>query len=384
MPDFYARGDQPALDELAQTDLLLDALAKREDVDLDDPDDLHDQALAALLGDWRDDLRWPPASALVSQEEAIEALRAGVEDRQRGRRSMAAVGSVAATLLVLSGFGAVVAEARPGDLLYGLHAMMFNEPRVNDDQILLSAKADLAKVQQMIDQGQWTQAQDQLAEVSSTLQAVPDGTRRQDLIDQVNQLNTKVEKRDPNATVPHTAAPKPQLPASPGSAGKSWTPLVPQTQQPAPPSALEPPPSPVQPPTSAAPATGQLTAPSSPVVTTPPTSPRSAPPSTTSPSTTPPSPSRSPSASPTPTPTPTSTPSPTPTTKKKKSKPTPSSEEPSVTPTTPAAAAPSGRPPGPSGAPSTAPAQATPNAPSPAAQTSGQPGPKPPAASTAP
>src|SRR5258708_23908201 len=136
MPDFYARGDQPALDELAQTDLLLDALAQREDPDLDDP---HDDALAALLGDWRDDLRWPPASALVSQEEAIEALRAGVADRGRGARSMAAGRSVAATLLVLSGFGAVVAEARPGDLLYGLHAMMFNEPRVNDDQVLLSA-----------------------------------------------------------------------------------------------------------------------------------------------------------------------------------------------------------------------------------------------------
>ena len=77
MPDFgYATPDQPALDEFAQTDLLLDALAQREDFDLYDP---HDDALAALLGEWRDDLRWPPASALVSQEEAIEALRTGIE-----------------------------------------------------------------------------------------------------------------------------------------------------------------------------------------------------------------------------------------------------------------------------------------------------------------
>ena len=73
MPDSgYAFPDQPALDEVARTDLLLDALAERQPVDLDDPED---DALAALLGDWRDDLRWPPASALVSPEEAVEALR---------------------------------------------------------------------------------------------------------------------------------------------------------------------------------------------------------------------------------------------------------------------------------------------------------------------
>lgn len=114
-PDFgYALGDEPALDELARTDLLLDALAERAEVDCDDPYDLHDQALVALLGDWRDDLRWPPASALVSQEEAVEALRTGIAGRQQARRGLAAVGSVAASLLLLSGFGAVVADARPG------------------------------------------------------------------------------------------------------------------------------------------------------------------------------------------------------------------------------------------------------------------------------
>lgn len=93
-------GDRPPLDELARTDLLLDALAEREEVDFADP---RDDALAALLGQWRDDLRWPPASALVSQDEAVAALRAGVAQRRRARRSLAAVGSVAAALLALIG-----------------------------------------------------------------------------------------------------------------------------------------------------------------------------------------------------------------------------------------------------------------------------------------
>jgi Anti-sigma-D factor RsdA to sigma factor binding region len=202
-----------SLDEFAGTDLLLDALAERRPVDLDDPNDPSLEALAVLLADWRDDLRWPPASALVSPEEAVGALHTGLAERRRGRRGLATIGSVAATLLVLSGFGAMVVEARTGDTLYGLHAMFFDQPRVKDSQIELSAKAELAKVQQMIDQGQWTQAQNQLAEVSSTVQSMNDGARRNDLLDEVNLLNTRVESRNPNATLP-PAAPKPKAPAA--------------------------------------------------------------------------------------------------------------------------------------------------------------------------
>jgi hypothetical protein len=217
----YPFGDRPAvdpgLDDVAGTDLLLDALAERADIefdDPDDPDDLEDQALAALLAEWRDDLRWPPASALVSPEDAVDALRTGIEDRRRARRGLATTGSVAATLLVLSGFGAAVADARPGDALHGLHAMFFDDRRVNDDQVVLSAKAELAKVQQMIAHRQWDQAENQLAEVSSTVQSMNDAGRRQDLINQVNLLNTKVESRDPNATLPPAAPPTPSVPVT--------------------------------------------------------------------------------------------------------------------------------------------------------------------------
>jgi Anti-sigma-D factor RsdA to sigma factor binding region len=203
-----------SLDEFASTDLLLDALAERRPVDLDDP---NEDALAVLLADWRDDLRWPPASALVSPEEAVGALQAGLAERRRARRGLATIGSVAATLLVLSGFGAMVVEARPGDTLYGLHAMFFDQPRVKDSQIELSAKAELAKVQQMIDQGQWAQAQDQLAEVSSTVQSMNDAASRHDLMDEVNLLNTRVESRNPNATLPASAAPATKPPKAPAT-----------------------------------------------------------------------------------------------------------------------------------------------------------------------
>jgi hypothetical protein len=250
MPEFgYAIPDQPALDALARTDLLVDALAARRPVDLDDPDDPNSEALAVLLGDWRDDLRWPPASALVSPEEAVEALRTGLAERRRARRGAAAIGSVAATLLVVSGFGAMVVEARPGDTLYGLHAMFFDEPRVTDDQITLSAKADLAKVQQMIDEGEWTQAQNQLAEVSSTVQSMNDGASRNDLIDEVNLLNTRVESRNPNATLPASATKPPKAPAASttppvSSSPSTKPPAVAGTTSPVPSPSLSPSPSP--------------------------------------------------------------------------------------------------------------------------------------------
>ena len=251
MPEFgSSHSDRPALDELVRTDLLLDALAQRQLADsplgIKDPDDV---ALAALLEDWRDDLRWPPASALVSPEEAVEALRTGLADRRRGRRGLAAIGSVAAALLVASGFGAVVVEARPGDALYGLHAMFFDQRRVNDDSIVLSAKADLAKVQQMIDQGQWDQAHNQLAEVSSTVESVNDGASRHDLEDQVNLLNTRVETRDPNATLPPAARPAPK--------GKPPNPPAASTTPPQPGQSASPSPSPSASPSTTTPSAGR-------------------------------------------------------------------------------------------------------------------------------
>jgi hypothetical protein len=251
VPEFgSSHSDRPALDELVRSDLLLDALAQRQLADsplgIKDPDDV---ALAALLEDWRDDLRWPPASALVSPEEAVEALRTGLADRRRGRRSLAAIGSVAAALLVASGFGAVVVEARPGDALYGLHAMFFDQRRVNDDSIVLSAKADLAKVQQMIDQGQWDQAHNQLAEVSSTVESVNDGASRHDLEDQVNLLNTRVETRDPNATLPPAAKPAPK--------GKPPNPPAASTTPPPPSQSASPSPSPSASPSTTTPSAGR-------------------------------------------------------------------------------------------------------------------------------
>lgn len=192
-----------SLDEFARTDLLIDALARRRPVDVEDPDV---DMLTTLLEDWRDNLRWPPASALVTPEEAVHALRTGLAERRRSRRGLTAVASVAAALIALSGFGAMVVEARPGTPLHGLHAMFFDQPRVHEKQEMLAAKADLAKVQESIDRGEWDQARNQLTEVSSLVASIDDPAAKQDLMNQLKLLNVKVESRNPNATLPAPAA----------------------------------------------------------------------------------------------------------------------------------------------------------------------------------
>ena len=220
-----------SLDEFARTDLLLDALAQRRAVDVDDPDG---DVLTSLLEDWRDNLRWPPASALVTPEEAVNALRTGLSERRRGHRGLAVIGSVAAALIVLSGFGAMVVEARPGGTLYGLHAMFFDEPQVHGSQEMLAAKADLAKVQESIDRGQWEQAKNQLTEVSSLVQSINDPASKQDLTNELKLLNAKVDARDPNATLP--AASPPAAPPAPATA----IPAAPPAASVAPPKAATP------------------------------------------------------------------------------------------------------------------------------------------------
>lgn len=191
--------DLPDPAALDRTDRLLDALATCRPVESIDFDASGDRALAALLADWRDQVRRPPAGELVSEREAIAALARGRKADRRTRFGLTLAGSLAAATLVLGGFGALVSGAQPGDTLYGVHTALLGEPpSVHDDRIALTAKTELEQVQQMITRGQWDQAHDKLAAVSDHVQTVNDQGRKQDLIDQVNRLNAKVAVRDPN------------------------------------------------------------------------------------------------------------------------------------------------------------------------------------------
>jgi CBS domain-containing protein len=195
--------DQPDPGAVARTERFIDALAKREPPDVGDVADhggAGDRVLAGLLEDWRDELRTPVPRGFCTERDAVAALDRGRVARRRIHRRMALVGALAATVLSVGGFVAMMGEAQPGDTLYGVHTRVLGEPAsVHDERIARSAQDDLDSVEQMITLGQWDEAQDKLASVSDRVQTVKDNDRKQDLVERVNLLNAKVVNRDPHA-----------------------------------------------------------------------------------------------------------------------------------------------------------------------------------------
>ena len=205
------------MDEIRRTDSFIDALAGGRPVA---PHDAADAELAALLGSWRDETRWPPATGLITESDAIAALNAGRAQRRSGSgrdrwdpdavtiprrrpRGLSVIGATAAAVLCIGGFGAVVAGAGPGDGLYGVRTMLFGTPKqVRDDQVGLAARTQMNQVQDLISRGDWQQAQNKLVEVSTQVASIGDQQQKQDLLEQFNDLSAKVVERDPAATAP--------------------------------------------------------------------------------------------------------------------------------------------------------------------------------------
>jgi Anti-sigma-D factor RsdA to sigma factor binding region len=213
MPDFgrwTSNGGDPSLNEINRTDRFLDALATEQPVYSTDPGEAE---LANLFAGWRDEVRTPALTAPVTPRDAVVALDRAVASRRR-TRSMALVGSVAATVLALGGFVSVVAGAGPGDALYGLHTMFFGEQQSQRNDAVMLASQQLAEVQQLIDDGQWEAAQDKLQTLTTTVASVNDVEAKEDLVTQWQELTVKVERQDANATVA-PGAPAPVFPDVP-------------------------------------------------------------------------------------------------------------------------------------------------------------------------
>jgi len=214
MPDFgrwTSNGGDPSLNEINRVDRFFDALASK---DTAYSTDNAEAELAFLFADWRDDVRDAPPTVQLTTRDAVAALESGRSGR-RSRSSLALVGSVAAAVLCVGGFGAAVYGAESGDALYGMRTTMFGQESSRDDQVVLSAQTEMMQVQKLIDQGQWQQAQDKLVALSTTVQTVDQPEQKQQLTQQFNALTYKVVEQDPAATLPPPGEPQPVLPDSP-------------------------------------------------------------------------------------------------------------------------------------------------------------------------
>lgn len=291
MPDFgrwNANGGDPSLNEINRTDQFLDALAAQQQPYSTDRDEAD---LAQLLAGWRDDVRETPMGHVLTQQDAVAALDRVTRPTPKRRFSLAVVGSAAAAMLAIGGFGAVIAGSGPGDALYGLRTMLFGEQtQTRDDAVILAAQTEMQQVQQLIEQGDWQGAQQKLEAVTTTVATVGDVEEKQELITQWQELTVKVEAQDPVATAP-PGAPLPTFP------DVAPLPLDPAT-------------TPAETPGSSVPSdtSGATTPSSAPETTAPSPTPSTSAPVTTQSSTVP-----SPTPSPTPTtpPRPSTTPSPT-------------------------------------------------------------------------
>lgn len=203
-------GGDPSLNEINRADRFLDALAGKQPVYSTDPAEAE---LAFLLSDWRDTVRDPAPTVPVTARDAVAALNDGLSKRH-SRGSRLAIGSTAAALLCIGGFGAAIYSASPGDTFYGARTALFGTQRVSDDEVMLAAQTEMEQVQTLIDQGQWQQAQDKLQQLSPQVQSVDAPEHKQQLIQQWNALTYKVVEQNPAATLPPAGEPLPPLPSS--------------------------------------------------------------------------------------------------------------------------------------------------------------------------
>lgn len=259
MPDFgrwTSNGGDPSLNEINRSEKFIEALSLERQVYATDREEAE---LAVLLAGWRDDARRAPMAGIATPREAVKALDKAT-GQGRVRLPMALVGSMAAAVLCLGGFGAAVYGSGPGDALYGVRGLVFGSAPVTGDVGVELASSELKQVQQLIDEGQWEQAQQKLQTITTTVATVDDEQRKQELVDQWQQLSVKVENRDPNATVPPDAPPvvlpevtvttTPSSPSTPGETPTSTPTTGPSISPTEPTSGSETPTSPSENPTS--------------------------------------------------------------------------------------------------------------------------------------
>ena len=198
----------PGLDAVIRTDRFVDALAAGARMSSVDP-------LSAMLGDWRDDVRRRPDAPVVTMSQASVALARVQKRSRRNRFALTVVGGVAAAVLCLGGFGAVVLDAKPGDALYGLRSTLFGERTQTRNEAVTLAAQELDQVQQLVNQGNWDEAEQKLVTLGPAVQNVSDAQSKQQLVEQYNSLTAKVIQRDPEATPPPPGVPPPVNPSSP-------------------------------------------------------------------------------------------------------------------------------------------------------------------------
>jgi hypothetical protein len=166
------RADDALLDAIAGG-ASLGGLGSHEDVfGRPGQDDDH---LAAILAAWKADIELDPMPELVSLDEAVEAVEAGHEARERrvgrARRRMPFAVAAAAIAVALAGFTVAVHSAQPGDTMFGLTKVLFSQ-QADNAQKAQAARATIEQANSAIHRGDPATAQSLLQSAAGQIQAV--------------------------------------------------------------------------------------------------------------------------------------------------------------------------------------------------------------------
>ena len=228
--------------EVAHDDELLDLLGAGERSDDDD-------ALAALLADWRAGTAAAELPALPSAEEIEVAMAPNVSRLwPRGGRSMgglhhhgrrpalwqAVTGAAAVAAVIVGGLSVAAHSAMPGDPLWGVSKTIFSD-RAGEVELVNDLSEFLAAADGAAREGDRGEAERLLDEVSQRLDEVSNASERVELMKRRDAIRRDLSRVTPSA-VP-SPAPAPQPAPAPGPAT-----LVPGAPVPLPSNLVPPPP----------------------------------------------------------------------------------------------------------------------------------------------
>jgi hypothetical protein len=235
-------------------DELLDALGGR---DVDQPEQLVDDELNALLLAWRREVDRPPMGELVDTETAVATIAAARRTQPRGRhRFLIPLASAAAVLAIaFTGMSLVARDAQPGDALWGLTRVLYSE-HARSVEAAVAVRTDLDTARAALREGRYGAARDALLKASESLPSVSPDDGKDDLTQKHESLLEELTSTTPSPNTPTTAEPsttpvltttepsKPSSSPTTTTAPTTTTETVPTTDEPVvppPPTSGEPP-----------------------------------------------------------------------------------------------------------------------------------------------
>ena len=229
--------------EVTRDDELLDLLGAG-----DRPDD---DALAALLADWRADTAAAELPALPTAEEIEVAMAPNVSRLWPRRRSstssshhhgkrpalwQAVTGAAAVAAVIVGGLSVAAHSAMPGDPLWGVSKTIFSD-RAGEVELVNDLSEFLAAADGAAREGDRGEAERLLDEVSQRLDEVSDASERVELMKRRDAIRRDLSRVTPSAVPSPAPAPQPAPAPEPGPAT-----LVPGAPVPLPSNLIPPPP----------------------------------------------------------------------------------------------------------------------------------------------